>query len=504
MGIVNKVMEIMMRSRMKAVEESIKNPVATQERVLFDNLKMAKHTIYGKEFGFNHVRTMHDYQEIVPLVHYEEFEPYIELARKGEKDVSWAGKIGWFAKSSGTTNAKSKFIPISKESLEDCHYAAGKTMFALYLNANPETEIFLHKNLRIGGSSELYQHYDTRFGDLSAILIDNLPFYAEMKNIPNKEISLMSEWGAKMDAIANAAIGEDVGSLTGVPSWMLVMLNHVLGQTNNIYINDIWPKVEVFFHGGISFQPYAENYDKITNKPLNYIEIYNASEGYFAVQDTLNTKEMLLLLDNGIFYEFIPMEEFGSQTPTVLTIADVEIGKNYAMVISTNGGLWRYIIGDTVRFTSRNPHRIVVTGRTKHYINAFGEELIIENAEAALKKACSETHAILMDYTAAPIFMRERDKGAHEWMIEFTKEPDDYALFAELLDQTLQELNSDYEAKRYKSITLNPPKIHYAQPGLFMEWMKLRGKLGGQNKVPRLANTREYLEPLLVLNETTF
>lgn len=338
MGIVNKVMEIMMRSRMKAVEESIKNPVATQERVLFDNLKMAKHTIYGKEFGFNHVRTMHDYQEIVPLVHYEEFEPYIELARKGEKDVSWAGKIGWFAKSSGTTNAKSKFIPISKESLEDCHYAAGKTMFALYLNANPETEIFLHKNLRIGGSSELYQHYDTRFGDLSAILIDNLPFYAEMKNIPNKEISLMSEWGAKMDAIANAAIGEDVGSLTGVPSWMLVMLNHVLGQTNNIYINDIWPKVEVFFHGGISFQPYAENYDKITNKPLNYIEIYNASEGYFAVQDTLNTKEMLLLLDNGIFYEFIPMEEFGSQTPTVLTIADVEIGKNYAMVISTNGG----------------------------------------------------------------------------------------------------------------------------------------------------------------------
>lgn len=504
MGLVNKLMEIMMRSRMKAIEDSIKNPLVTQERVLFNNINKSKSTIYGREFGFDEIRSIQKFQEQVPAVFYEDFEPYIELARKGEKDVAWPGKIKWFAKSSGTTNAKSKFIPISQESLEDCHYAAGKTMFALYLNAVPETDIFLHKNLRIGGSSELYQQYDTRFGDLSAILIDNLPFYAEMKNIPNKEISLMTEWEAKMEAISNAVIHEDVGCLTGVPSWMLVMLNHVLEKTGKNYIDVLWPNLEVFFHGGISFTPYAENYKGITQGHLNYFEIYNASEGFFGIQDQKEHKDLLLLLDNGIFYEFIPMEEFGTENPTYLNIAQVEVGKNYAMVITTNGGLWRYIIGDTVRFTSTNPHRIIVSGRTKHYINAFGEELIIDNAETGLKAACDATGAIIEEYSAGPIFMTENEKGAHEWIIEFGKDPDNFEKFVEVLDLKLQEINSDYEAKRYKNITLNPPIVHKAKKGLFFEWMRLRGKIGGQNKVPRLANTREYIDPIIELNQHHF
>lgn len=504
MGLVNKIMEIMMRSRMNAIEDSIKNPVGTQERVLFDNIKKAKHTIYGREFGFNEANTIHKFQNQVPAVHYEDFEPYIELARKGEKDVTWNGKIKWFAKSSGTTNAKSKFIPISNESLEDCHYAAGKTMFALYLNANPNTEIFLNKNLRIGGSSELFQKYDTRFGDLSAILIDNLPFYAEMKNIPNREISLMSDWSLKMDAIINATKNESVGSLTGVPSWMLVVLNKMLADTGKTNVHELWPNLEVFFHGGISFTPYAENYNLITGKKINYFELYNASEGFFAIQDQLIEKDMLLLLDNGIFYEFIPMEEFGSENARYLTIGEVEVGKNYAMVITTNGGLWRYIIGDTIKFTSTNPHRIVVTGRTKHHINVFGEELMIDNAEAALKRACDKTNAIVSEYSAGPVFMQGKEKGAHEWIIEFDREPSNFDEFVAILDQSLQEINSDYEAKRYNNMTLNPPIIHQAKPKLFIEWMASRGKLGGQNKVPRLSNTREFIEPLIALNKTNF
>lgn len=494
-------MEVMMRSRMNIIEASIKDPIATQERVLFENIKKAKSTIYGKEFRFDEIKKVRKFQKRVPAVFYEDFQHYIQLARKGEKDVTWHGKIKWFAKSSGTTNAKSKFIPITKESLEDCHYAAGKTMFALYLNAYPETEIFKCKNLRIGGSSELYQKYDTRFGDLSAILIDNLPFYAEMKNIPNREISLMSDWNVKMNAIINATKNEDVGSLTGVPSWMLVVLNKLLAETGKDYLDELWPNLEVFFHGGISFKPYEENYNLISQKQLNYFELYNASEGFFGIQDQLHSKDLLLLLDNGIFYEFISMEDFGTANQKFLRIGEVEVGKNYAMVITTNGGLWRYIIGDTVRFTSIDPHRIVVSGRTKHYINAFGEELVIENAEEALKAACEQTNARVSEYTAGPVFMQAKEKGAHEWIIEFDKEPDNFEQFVSILDQTLQNINSDYEAKRFNNMTLNPPVVHKARKKLFIEWMASRGKLGGQNKVPRLSNTREFIEPLVELNK---
>lgn len=499
-GLVNKVMELLMRSRIRQIENFIKNPIETQESILFSNLSNARDTEYGNLYGFKEIDSYQSFQENLPLVKYEDFEPFIEKARKGIPDVTWKGKIKWFAKSSGTTNAKSKFVPISDESLEECHYAAGKMMFAIYLNNHPDTEIFKNKNLRLGGSSEIYQKYDTLFGDLSAILIDNLPFYAELRNTPNKQISLMSEWETKMKAISNAVIQEDIGCLTGVPSWMLVLLNHVLQETGKEKLDEVWPMLEVFFHGGISFKPYEENYSLLTDKKLNFYELYNASEGFFGIQDQSDSKDMLLLLDNGIFYEFIPMEEFHSDSPKVVQLQDVEIGKNYAIVITTNGGLWRYVIGDTVKFTSKEPFRIIVSGRTKHYINAFGEELIIENAEEGLKRSCQATGAIIKEYTAAPIFMEGKSKGAHEWIIEFEKMPDDVEKFADILDTTLQELNSDYEAKRYKNITLNRLKLNVAQPDLFFNWMKSRGKLGGQNKVPRLANTREFLDPLLQLN----
>ncbi len=500
MGLINKVMEMVMSKRMRQIENFIKYPIETQENILFANLSAARHTEYGKMYGFHDVNSYTAFKSQIPLVTYEEFEPFIEKARKGKSDVSWKGKIKWFAKSSGTTNAKSKFIPISEQSLEDCHYAAGKMMFALYLHNHPDTEIFKNKNLRLGGSSEIYQKYDTLFGDLSAILIDNLPFYAELRNTPNKQISLMSEWETKMKAIADAVVKEEIGCLTGVPSWMLVLLNYVLEQTGETHLDDIWPDLEVFFHGGISFKPYEDTYRQLTRKSLNFYEIYNASEGFFAIQDQSGSKDMLLLLDNGIFYEFIPMEEFGSANPKVLTLENVETGKNYALAITTNGGLWRYIIGDTVKFTSLNPFRIVVSGRTKHFINAFGEELIIENAEEGLKRACEATHSTIKEYSAAPVFMSGKEKGAHEWNIEFEKKPNDLNRFAEILDKSLQELNSDYEAKRYKNITLNPLKIVVARENLFFDWMKQRGKLGGQNKVPRLANTREFIDPLLEMN----
>jgi hypothetical protein len=501
-GLVNKVMELLMRSRIRQIENFIKNPIETQESILFSNLSNARDTEYGNLYGFKEIDSYQSFQENLPLVKYEDFEPFIEKARKGMPDVTWKGKIKWFAKSSGTTNAKSKFIPISDESLEECHYAAGKMMFAIYLNNHPDTEIFKNKNLRLGGSSEIYQKYDTLFGDLSAILIDNLPFYAELRNTPNKQISLMSEWETKMKAISNAVIQEDIGCLTGVPSWMLVLLNHVLQETGKEKLDEVWPMLEVFFHGGISFKPYEENYRLLTDKKLNFYELYNASEGFFGIQDQSDSKDMLLLLDNGIFYEFIPMEEFHSDSPKVVQLQDVEIGKNYAIVITTNGGLWRYVIGDTIKFTSKEPFRIIVSGRTKHYINAFGEELIIENAEEGLKRSCQATGAIIKEYTAAPIFMEGKSKGAHEWLIEFEKMPKDVEKFAEILDKTLQELNSDYEAKRYKNITLNQLKLNVAQTDLFFNWMKSRGKLGGQNKVPRLANTREFLDPLLEMNQS--
>ena len=488
------------RQRIDQIQNFMKHPIETQNGVLFSQLFHAEETEYGKKFGFKDISSYRDFQQQVPIVNYEEFEPYIEKARQGQKDISWPGVIRQFAKSSGTTNAKSKFIPISDESLEDCHYKAGKDLISIYANNHPDNQLFLNKNLRLGGSAELYESFNTKFGDLSAILIENLPFWVEITTVPSKKTSLMSEWETKLKAIVSEVKNQDVGSLTGVPSWMMVLLQRILTETGKGNISEIFPNLEVFFHGGISFKPYREQYKKIIGKDINYYEIYNASEGFFAIQDQHGSEEMLLMLDYGIFYEFIPMDKFDPDNLEAISLEEVEIGKNYAMVITTNSGLWRYLIGDTVRFTSLQPFRIKVSGRTKHYINAFGEELMIDNVETALSKACEATDCSILDFTGAPVFMQQGQSGAHEWIIEFTEEPTDLERFAEVFDNHLKSVNSDYEAKRYNNMTLKKPIIHVAKPQLFYQWMSERGKLGGQNKVPRLSNDREYIEPLLQMN----
>ena len=500
-ALFNSVVNWFIKQRMDQIDNFIKHPIDTQRGVLFSQLFGAEHTEYGKMYGFRNISTYQDFQEQVPIVSYEQFEPYIEKARQGHSDVFWPGQIRHFAKSSGTTNAKSKFIPISEESLENCHYKAGKDMLSIYVNNHPENQLFTNKNLRLGGSAEVYESYNTKYGDLSAILIENLPFWIEFTTTPSKKVSLMSEWESKLYAIVQEVITQDVGSLTGVPSWMMVLLQRVLKESGRESIAELWPNIEVFFHGGISFHPYREQYQKLIGKPINYYEVYNASEGFFGIQDQSGSQEMLLMLDYGIFYEFIPMEEFGRDHPKTVSLEHVELGKNYAMVITTNGGLWRYLIGDTIRFTSLDPFRIKITGRTKHYINAFGEELMIENVETALAKACQATHAAVKEFSGAPVFMKENESGAHEWVIEFAQEPQSLNHFIEVFDNQLKAINSDYEAKRYNNMTLGMPIVHLAKPNLFYEWMRSRSKLGGQNKVPRLSNDREFIEPLIAMNE---
>ena len=499
--IVNSIATWFLKKRIHQIDLFLKYPIEVQEELLKGLINKAKHTEIGNQYDFNSIKTYADFAKSVPVTTYEDNESNYERARKGENNIFWPTPIKWFAKSSGTTNAKSKFLPVSNESLEECHYAASKDLLCLYLNNNPDSELFLGKSLRLGGSKELYKENGTVFGDLSAILIDNMPFWAEFSSTPSNEVSLMPDWETKMQAIVDKTINENVTSLLGVPSWVLVLLNQVVESTGKNNLFEIWPNLEVYFHGGVSFDPYLEQYKKLLPKNnFLYYETYNASEGFFAIQDRNNSKELLLMLDYGIFYEFIPMDTYDSSEEIIIPLSDVELGKNYAIVITTNAGLWRYKIGDTIRFTSINPFRIKVTGRTKHHINVFGEELIIENAEVALRKAAKLTHSEIIDYTAGPIFMEGKEKGAHEWIIEFKKQPDDSATFNKLLDAFLQESNSDYEAKRYNNTTLKPPKIHTARKDLFKDWLKQNDKLGGQHKIPRLSNSREFLEKLLKNN----
>lgn len=500
-ALFNSMVNWFIKQRIEQIQNFMKHPIETQQGILLSQLYHAENTLYGKKYGFSSVASYDDFKNNVPVVSYEEFEPYIEKARKGEKDIFWPGQVKNFAKSSGTTNAKSKYIPITEESLQLCHLKAGKDLVSIYANNHPDNQLFLNKNLRLGGSAELYEDFNTKFGDLSAILIDNLPFWVEITTTPSKKVSLMSEWETKLKAIVEEVKTEDVGSLTGVPSWMMVLLQRVLNETKKTSISEIWPNLEVFFHGGISFTPYRDQYRQLIGKDINYYEIYNASEGFFGIQDRSKSDEMLLMLDYGIFYEFIPMDKFRTENPETVTLDQVETGKNYAVVLTTNGGLWRYLIGDTVIFTSLDPYRIKISGRTKHYINAFGEELMINNVETALEKACKETGASVSEYTAAPVFMTTGESGAHEWIIEFSKIPENLHHFGEILDTSLKAVNSDYEAKRYNDMTLKAPIIHLAKPNLFYRWMEQRGKLGGQNKVPRLSNSREFIDPLLLLNQ---
>lgn len=488
--------------RQKELERHINEAETLQGEVLAYLTAKAKDTEYGRRHIFSNIKSYEDFAANVPLNTYEELKTDIDRMRHGEESVLWPGAVKWYAKSSGTTNDKSKFIPVSREGLQNLHYQGGKDAVAMYLRDNPESRIFDGKSLILGGShSHNYDLRDSLVGDLSAILIENISPLANLVRVPKKQTALLSDFEVKRDRIAHETVTKNVTSLSGVPSWMLSVLTRVMELTGKTHLEEVWPNLEMFFHGGVAFTPYRKQYEQLITSPkMHYMETYNASEGFFGLQDDPSDAAMLLMLDYGVFYEFIPMDEFGSDNPAVVPLTGVRTGVNYAMVISTSCGLWRYIIGDTVRFTSRNPYKFVITGRTKSFINAFGEELIVDNAEQALAHACRETGAEVLEYTAAPVFMDAGGKCRHQWLVEFAKEPADMQAFAALLDRRLQEINSDYEAKRYKDITLQHLEIVKARPNLFNDWLKSKGKLGGQHKVPRLSNSRGIMEQMLRLN----
>lgn len=489
--------------RYKKFDFFSKYPEKQQANVLRELVRTARKTEWGIIHDYKNISSIEDFAMRIPINDYESLKGSIERMIAGEKNILWPGQVKWFAKSSGTTNDKSKFIPVSYESLRKCHYKAALDVFAIYVRNNPENKVLTGKNLTIGGSHKISSlSKKTRTGDLSAVLLQNLPLITKIKNAPHNEIALIPDFEEKIEKIVQSTINENIVSLTGVPSWFLVLIKRVLEVTGKDNLLEVWPNLEVFAHGGINFDPYREHYKKlIPTQNMHYINTYNASEGFFGIQDNPGTDDMLLMLDYGIYYEFIDMDHFFDEDRKAIPIQEVKPGINYALVISTNGGLWRYIIGDTVEFTSTYPFKFKITGRTKHFINAFGEELIVDNADKGLKKACEVTGAIINEYTAGPVFMDSDHKGAHQWIIEFEKAPDNVNMFVESLDLSLQELNSDYEAKRHKSITLEMPRIEVVPPGTFYKWMKNRGKVGGQNKIPRLANNREYLDPLLKLIE---
>ena len=474
-----------------------------QRAVLSHLIASAKDTEYGREHGFSSIKDYDSFVRMNPVNSYEELKGQVDRMRHGEQDILWPGRVKWYAKSSGTTNDKSKFIPVSKEGLQKIHYAGGRDVVVLYLRNNPQSRMFDGRGLILGGShAPNYNVKDSLVGDLSAILIENINPLANLVRVPKKETALLSDFEVKRERIAREAMNKNVTNLSGVPSWMLSVLNCVMEQSGKTHLEEVWPNLEVFFHGGVAFTPYRKQYEQLITSPnMHYMETYNASEGFFGIQSEPGDPAMLLMIDYGVFYEFIPMSEFGTDNPTIVPLWDVEVGKNYAMVISTSCGLWRYIIGDTVRFTQKDPYKFVITGRTKHFINAFGEELVVDNAEKGLLKACEATGAQVKEYTAAPVFMDGDAKCRHQWLIEFNKMPDEMGKFEEILDKALQECNSDYEAKRYKDITLQHLEIIVARPNLFHDWLKAKGKLGGQHKVPRLSNSRQYIEEMLALNE---
>lgn len=503
MPIINSLISWFNTKRLHEIDLFRKYPCDVQTETLFMLLDKAKSTEWGKKFDYKSIRRIDQFQERVPFQSYEDIKPYVERLKNGEKNLLWPGEIKWFAKSSGTTSDKSKFIPVTKDALEDCHFRGGKDVLAIYTHNFPETGILNGKSMIIGGSQQINNiSNNSYYGDLSAILISNTPFWVEFIRTPSPKIALHDKWEEKLEMVTKQAINDNVTSIAGVPSWNLVLIKYILQYTGKNHLLELWPELELFIHGGISFIPYREQFKKvIPSDKMNYMETYNASEGFIALQDDPARDDMLLMLDYGIFYEFIPFENFGEFNPPVYTIGEVELNKNYVMVITTNGGLWRYVIGDTVVFTSKFPHKIKISGRTRHYINAFGEEMIVDNADNALKVACEKTGAVIVEYTAGPVFMEENTKGSHEWLIEFEKEPENLEFFTTALDHALMALNSDYEAKRYKNITLDPPLVHNVKKGLFFNWMKEKGKLGGQNKVPRLANNRQYLDELLQMNK---
>lgn len=490
-------------SRQKEIERHAKHADLTQQQALRHLLERAKDTEYGRNHLFGSTKTYDDFAKNVPVNTYEELKGDIDRMRHGEENVLWPGQVKWYAKSSGTTNDKSKFIPVSNEGLNRIHYQGGKDTVALYLRNNPNSRMFDGKGLILGGShSPNYNLHNSLVGDLSAILIENINPLVNLVRVPKKSTALLQDFEVKRDRIAHETLNKNVTNLSGVPSWMLSVLVRVMELSGKKHLEEVWPNLEVFFHGGIAFTPYRPQYEQLITSPnMHYMETYNASEGFFGIQSDPGDASMLLMTDYDVFYEFIPMDEYGTEHPTVLPLADVELDKNYAVLISTSCGLWRYIIGDTVKFTSRQPYKFIITGRTKYFINAFGEELIMDNAEKGLAYACEQTGAEIKEYTAAPVYMDSKAKCRHQWLIEFVKTPKDMKKFAHILDKRLQELNSDYEAKRFHDITLQHLEIVVARPDLFNDWLKMKGKLGGQHKIPRLSNSRKVIEELLELNQ---
>ncbi len=504
MPVINSIINWVNFKRIYQIELFKKHPHEVQREVLFELLDKAATTEFGLKYNFKSIHSEKEFFEQVPIQSYDDIKPTVERMMLGEKNLLWPGETKWFAKSSGTTNDKSKFIPVSKDSLEDIHIRGGRDVLAIYLKNNPDSGILSGKSLTLGGSHKVNNYNNNcYYGDLSAIIIENIPFWTDFYRTPSTEISLIEEFEEKITKIIEHSLDENVTSFAGVPSWYLVLLKKVLEVTGKNNILEVWPNLEVFTHGGVKFEPYRAQYEKLfPGSQMHYMETYNASEGFFGIQDDPEKNDMLLMLDYGIYYEFIPMQDFRSDILKTISLHDIEIGENYAMVISTNGGLWRYLIGDTIRFTSKYPYKFTVTGRTRHFINAFGEEVIIDNAEKAFQIACQQTHAVILEFTGAPIYMKDNEKGAHEWMIEFQKEPEDLNQFITVFDEALKTINSDYEAKRYKNLSLELPHMVVAKEGLFYEWMRIRGKIGGQNKIPRLANDREYIDQLIELNKS--
>lgn len=499
MSVFNSILGKYLRSRMRRIEWFMEKPHEAQEAWFQKLIRNARNTEWGKKYDYLSIKTQKDFANIVPIQDYESLKPYIERMMLGEKNILWQGSTKWFAKSSGTTSDKSKFIPVSQEHHQKCLIQGTKDTLSLYYHNNPNANIFQGKGIVMGGASELFDKYPkTKYGDVSALMLEYMPAIAKYFYTPDMKTALMKDWEPKIKRIAEITSKENVTNLGGVPTWTIVLFREILEQTGKENILEVWPNLEIYIHGGVSFTPYHEQFQQfLPSDQVHLLEIYNASEGYFSIQSDLKQDDMLLLLDNGIYYEFLPTSEWGKDEPKAIPLSAVEIGQNYAIVISTNSGLWRYMPGDTMKFTSTSPYKIKITGRTKHFINAFGEEVMIENTDKALAMTCREMVASVQEYTVAPIYIKGDDKGGHEWLIEFDNPPKDLEAFSRLLDKNLQAVNSDYEAKRYKDMALDCLTIHSLPSGTFHSWLKGKGKYGGQNKVPRLANHRKYLEEIL-------
>lgn len=503
MNLLSKAISFLARLRYRRIHNWINHPAAAQRHVLQSLISDAQYTVFGKKYNFTKLFTIKEFKQRVPLQEYDDMRPYIERMMEGEENVLWNTPVTWFAKSSGTTNDKSKFIPVSEESLKENHFRASKDVLTKYYNNFPNSGLLTGKGLVVGGSHTINKVNDEiQYGDLSAVLMQNSPFWGQWLRTPELSIALLDEWENKIEQLALVTSRENVTSLAGVPTWTLLLMKRILEITGKKTIGEVWPNLELYMNGGVSFIPYREQFEKIIGKPINYLEIYNASEGFIAAQEKPNDDGLLLFTGHGIFYEFMPVSGYGDKHAKTLSLNHVKLNTNYAIVISTTGGLWRYIMGDTVSFTSLNPYKIKITGRLKHYMNAFGEEVIVDNADKAVAAAAKQTNAVVKDYTAAPVYFTENSNGAHEWVIEFEKAPDDLATFTAVMDTSLKDINSDYEAKRHKDIALRMPIVHAASEGTFTSWLRKKNKVGGQHKVPRLSNDRTVLEEILSLTKS--